>query len=256
MLASARESKTLAYVVVTFVLSGVLGACHPAPHTQPAPASPLPTSSPTWVLGSLSRRAAPAHPSPLAERDTLGSRPSSQEAEEASPTPTPDPALVHRGALVFYGVGCFHCHGITAEGLVGPKIARTDLSAEAVANQVYQPVGDMPAFSDKAVPRGDVEAVYAFLTNLEPTGSRPTITATEPDSAAGAALYQFYGCYGCHGTQGEGVFGPRLAGTDLSLTQVRARVRTADERMPAYSPERLSDADMAHIYTFLQSLAQ
>lgn len=140
---------------------------------------------------------------------------------------------------------------------MGPRIARTDKSLEGVITQVYQPVGDMPAFSEEGVGESDVAAIYAYLQSLEPTGPRPEITSDRPDSAAGEALYRYFGCFGCHGYQAEGGFGAPLAGTELSLVELRAQVRKPRERerMPAYAPERISDEELAYIYAFLESVA-
>jgi mono/diheme cytochrome c family protein len=163
--------------------------------------------------------------------------------------------VIRQGQRLFYEVGCFYCHGIQAEGDVGPQIARTELSLDLLIQQVYQPVGDMPLFSPATVSESDLAAIYAYLQTLKPLESRPKTTTGQPDGAVGETLYRYFGCFGCHGYRGEGGFGPRLAGTDLSLEEVRIQLREQQERMPAFGPQRISNEELAHIYAFLQSVA-
>ena len=161
--------------------------------------------------------------------------------------------MLKQGQRLFYEAGCFYCHGIKAEGDIGPKIARTKLSLKSVIRQVYYPEDEMPVFSPATLSESDLAAIYAYLQSLKPTDSRPQITTDHPDAATGEALYHYFGCFACHGYQREGGFGPRLAGTTLSLEEVRAQVRNPRERMPAFRPEQISNEELAHIYTFIQS---
>lgn len=215
----------------------------------------LATPSPTWLFSSISPLAATPVTGSHMETPADESRIASSRREAAGQlTPTPHPEQVRQGQFLFYAIGCFQCHGVKGEGFVGPSIARTELSLDRVMQQVYQPLGDMPVFSEKAVGQSDVAAIYAYLQSLEPTGPHPEITADCPDSAMGELLYRYFGCFGCHGYQGEGGFGPRLAGTQLSLEELRSQVRTSRARMPDFPPERIGDEELACIYAFLRSL--
>ncbi len=244
-------------MVSAILICGALLGCEPAQQSHKAPVVPSP--SPTWRFSSTPLTTALV-PTPVAgsQQDVLAGEVETRGSHAGTSwqsRPTPDPEEARRGQRLFYEVGCFHCHGVTAEGLVGPSIARTDISLDGVINQVYQPVGDMPAFSEKGVSKSDVAAIYAYLQSLKPTGPRPEITGDRPASATGEALYRYFGCFGCHGYQAEGGFGPPLAGTGLSLQELRAQVRKPRERMPAYAPERISDEELAYIYVFLQGVA-
>ena len=205
----------------------------------------LPTPSPTWLFSALS----PDPTSDLKQGISVSRKATSQ------PTPTPHPEMLKRGQYLFYAVGCFYCHGIKAEGDIGPKIAHTDLPLELVIQQVYQPDDEMPVFPPSVVSESELAAIYAYLQSLNPTGPRPRITTDHPNAATGKALYHFFGCFGCHGYNGEGGFGLQLAGTMLSLEEVRDQIRNPRERMPAFGPEWISNEELAHIYFFLQSLA-
>ncbi|HBY94091.1 MAG TPA: hypothetical protein DEP84_09045 [Chloroflexi bacterium] len=238
------------------------------PNQTSTPAIP----SPTWILGATGRFTATLTPTQVTRFSPEGSTGQSGIAGDAGgsprqstptlaptavprqPTPTPSAEVVRRGQRLFYELGCFHCHGVLAQGIEGPQIARTKMPLDGVISQVYLPVGDMLAFSEKAVSRSDIAAIYAYLQTLQPTGPRPEITTDRPDSATGEALYRYLGCFACHGDRAEGIFGPRLAGTPLSVEQLRAQVRIPRDRMPAYSPERVSDEELDRIYAFVQSM--
>jgi len=68
-----------------------------------------------------------------------------------------------------------------------------------------------------------------------------------PDAAGAKALWegnQLF-CKNCHGKDGEGAFGPDLAGRGLSANQFRQAVRKPWGIMPAFTEEQLSDAEIA-----------
>jgi mono/diheme cytochrome c family protein len=64
------------------------------------------------------------------------------------------------------------------------------------------------------------------------------------------------GCYQCHGTTGAGggIAGPRLAPNPLPFEGVKAKLRTASGRMPVYSAAVITDAQIADIVAYLQSI--
>lgn len=71
----------------------------------------------------------------------------------------------------------------------------------------------------------------------------------------GRALFLKVGCYECHGTQGQGaVTGPRLAPDPIPFEALSAFVRSTSRQMPPYRVKVLSDADLADIYAYLQSI--
>jgi mono/diheme cytochrome c family protein len=88
-----------------------------------------------------------------------------------------------------------------------------------------------------------------------------TQKATAGDAQNGKAVFETLGCHLCHGAQGEGVAGagqnagvPRVASTSLSLTDFVRQVRKPKGSMPPFSDEKASDADLAIVYTYLQTL--
>jgi len=76
------------------------------------------------------------------------------------------------------------------------------------------------------------------------------------DAPAAKALWegnQLF-CKNCHGKDGEGAFGPDLAGRGLSAGQFRQALRKPWGIMPAYTEEQLSDAEIAGLTTYFGSL--
>lgn len=63
------------------------------------------------------------------------------------------------------------------------------------------------------------------------------------------------GCWQCHGTVGQGgPAGPKIAPNPLPFEALSAFVRHTNGRMPPYQEAILSNADLADIYAYLQSV--
>jgi mono/diheme cytochrome c family protein len=71
----------------------------------------------------------------------------------------------------------------------------------------------------------------------------------------GKQVFTRAGCWQCHGTMGQGgAAGPKLAPDPLPFDALSSFVRTTNREMPAYREEILSDADLADLYAYLQSI--
>src|SRR5882757_3633640 len=70
----------------------------------------------------------------------------------------------------------------------------------------------------------------------------------------GKAVFMKMGCWQCHGTVGQGGAGPRIAPDPLPHDTFAAFVRTTSRAMPPYREKILSDADLADIHAYLQSI--
>lgn len=88
-------------------------------------------------------------------------------------------------------------------------------------------------------------------------------TEATPDPARGRQLFASLGCADCHGEHAEGMGGegaeddmtvPTLAQTRLPLQRLIAQVRHPHEYMRSYGIREVSDADLASIYAYLQTL--
>jgi mono/diheme cytochrome c family protein len=84
------------------------------------------------------------------------------------------------------------------------------------------------------------------------TGSAPAGTAE-----AGKAVWALgnTSCRNCHGGDGEGGFGPALAGRiDLTFERFRSYVRNPVGRMPAYIESELTDQEIADLVAYFNTL--
>jgi len=86
-----------------------------------------------------------------------------------------------------------------------------------------------------------------------------TIAAAQGDAAAGKAYWdreapRATACRNCHGNNGEGSFGPDLAGRGLNTAQVMRAVREPWGIMPAFVESQLSEKDAADLAAYFASL--
>lgn len=80
--------------------------------------------------------------------------------------------------------------------------------------------------------------------------------APSGDAKAGQQTFLADGCWECHGTVAQGgvISGPRLAHTALPFAAVLQQLRVPQNAMPPYEASVVSDADVANIYAWLESL--
>ena len=96
---------------------------------------------------------------------------------------------------------------------------------------------------------------FAFILAGLVLGSGPALAASAEN---GKIAYVKHGCWQCHGFVGQGslvtsggtVIGPSALSFDIFKNFVRGTNRT----MPPYREAILSDADLADIYAYLQSI--
>ena len=72
------------------------------------------------------------------------------------------------------------------------------------------------------------------------------------DVAAGTEVYAEF-CEGCHpgGEEGDG---PKIAGAGASPSQMRWQVRSGGDDMPAFGPDKISDADLETLLAYAATL--
>lgn len=97
-------------------------------------------------------------------------------------------------------------------------------------------------------------AALAQNSGAQNSGSQQA--APQGDAKTGQQLFLADGCWECHGTVAQGgvITGPRLAHTALPFAAVLQQLRVPQNAMPPYEPAVISDAQVADIYAWLESL--
>jgi len=79
--------------------------------------------------------------------------------------------------------------------------------------------------------------------------------ALAADAAKGKSAFMKNGCWQCHGELGQGgAAGKTLAPKPMPFEAFNVFVRNSNGSMPPYPKEILSDADLADIHAYLQSI--
>ena len=80
-------------------------------------------------------------------------------------------------------------------------------------------------------------------------------SAMAADAGKGQALFEQNGCWQCHGSVGPGgAAGKTLAPRPMPVEAFTVFVRNTNGPMPPYPKEILSEADLADIHAYLQSI--
>ena len=108
--------------------------------------------------------------------------------------------------------------------------------------------------------------IVAVIMILVPphAGAQSPSAAPKADSAPagnsqnGKKLFTSFGCFECHGHQAQGTpaGGPRLGPNPISFAGLLKYVRQPTGQMPPFTTKVVSDAELADIYAYLQSLPQ
>jgi mono/diheme cytochrome c family protein len=119
--------------------------------------------------------------------------------------------------------------------------------------------GMFVAFSAAAI----LISCYSIVA-AQTAGPAPKAAATPAGNTEnGKRLFEAQACSACHGDQGQGGLpnsekegaAPRIGPTRLSQPAFLGFVRSPIGRMPPYKSQSVSDAEIADLYAFLQSLA-
>ena len=90
-----------------------------------------------------------------------------------------------------------------------------------------------------------------------PVGAQSAQTKNPSGNAVkGKDLYTRDGCYECHGRAGQGsiLSGPRVGPEPIPFAALVSYVRQPLGQMPPYTRKVMSDAELADIFAFLQTL--
>jgi mono/diheme cytochrome c family protein len=99
--------------------------------------------------------------------------------------------------------------------------------------------------------------VFALTTPQSGTGAaQGGAPPAAGDPANGKAVFAFgnTSCTNCHGLEGQGGWGPDLAGRRITYDQAVAAIRNPIWRMPAFVPSQLSDKEIQDMVAYWNTL--
>ena len=101
-----------------------------------------------------------------------------------------------------------------------------------------------------------VIALFIAGAQARPQAKAPPAENVKGNVENGKRLFTNSGCYECHGREGQGsrYSGPRLSPDPIALPAFRVYVRAPKGQMPPYTGKVLTDAELADIHAFLESL--
>jgi mono/diheme cytochrome c family protein len=91
------------------------------------------------------------------------------QAQTPSPSSAPAPAAagnVEHGKKLFNSVGCWMCHGYSAQGGTGPRIGPDPIALPAFTRYVRSPTRQMPPYTVKVLTDADLADIHAFLKTV------------------------------------------------------------------------------------------
>jgi mono/diheme cytochrome c family protein len=139
----------------------------------------------------------------------------------------------------------------------GPSLSINSIAFANFLSQLRRPMDTMPVVRESDVSDSQVADLYAFVRSLAPgTASATGGGAMAGNAENGKRIYTAYGCYSCHGyvAQGAGT-GPRLGPRPIPLADMIKELRHPNQ-MPPYTEKVISDAEIADIRAFLESLPE
>jgi mono/diheme cytochrome c family protein len=95
-------------------------------------------------------------------------------------------------------------------------------------------------------------SVMAMVLGLTAAMALAAPPAQNPDN--GKAAWDQALCKNCHGAAGEGKWAGPLAGSEKTAEEFVAQVRSPRNRMPHFSPEKVSDQMVIDMHAYLTSL--
>ncbi len=180
------------------------------------------------------------------------------QAQNVKPVAAPE-GDAGRGKVIYTRVGCVPCHGNLGGGGSASRLVPLSSAFQAFVKSVRQPSSaQMPALSVTQASDPQLADVFAFLHSVGPSPKADTVaTGSTPGNAEnGKRLFTAAGCYACHGYVAQGgPAGPTLGPHPIAFPAFVAAVRHPRE-MPPYTGNVLSDAQLADIYAFVQSVRE
>src|SRR5216110_1098006 len=79
------------------------------------------------------------------------------------------------GKKIFSSYGCYQCHGYSAQGGAGARLAPRPIAFAALSKYVRRPTGQMPPYTTKVVSDQELADIYAFLLTIPQPPAANTI---------------------------------------------------------------------------------
>jgi ubiquinol-cytochrome c reductase cytochrome c subunit len=70
------------------------------------------------------------------------------------------------GKKIFSSYGCYQCHGFSAQGGAGARLAPRPIAFAAFSRYVRRPTNQMPPYTAKVVSDQELADIYAFLLTV------------------------------------------------------------------------------------------
>ena len=98
--------------------------------------------------------------------------------------------------------------------------------------------------------------VLAIVIAQSGSGAAQGAAQAAGDPANGKAVFAFgnTSCTNCHGLEGQGGWGPDLAGRKITYDQAIKAIRNPTWRMPAFVPSQLSDKEILDMVAYWDTL--
>ena len=86
----------------------------------------------------------------------------------------PPQGNAEKGKESFKAHGCISCHGFSAWGGAGARLAQNPITFQTFVSYVRKPKGSMPAFGSQ-VTAAELADIYAFIKSIPPSPDPKTI---------------------------------------------------------------------------------
>jgi ubiquinol-cytochrome c reductase cytochrome c subunit len=73
---------------------------------------------------------------------------------------------VENGKKLFNSVGCWMCHGYSAQGGTGTRLGPDTAALSAFIKYVRTPTGQMPPYTAKVLKDSEIGDIFAFLKTI------------------------------------------------------------------------------------------
>lgn len=97
----------------------------------------------------------------LASPGAVAQAPAAAQKSSAAPAGNAD-----NGKKLYNTIGCWQCHGYSAQGGAGARLAPNPISFPAFSRYTRQPKGQMPPYSAKVLSDKELADIYAFLLTI------------------------------------------------------------------------------------------